>query len=439
MTARSKPPGGALLLHDGELEDVRLLVVGAGADCTELRSGSAAPDRGARFRVVIGTGQRLASCRLPALLGADARIAILERDSKTLRAMLKRASVDYLVFRPVHPTALRLLVTRLLYQGPERRRGKRFSIGAPVSFRTGLFRRQALLADLSLQGCNLISPHSAKFGATLKLWFPAELTGDKPLTLGGQVSRVGPAGDSQPGSESLGVRFDAPGKRELAELRQLVERFREGPAAWTGQKLSRPPTAVPRSAPEAEPVPAAQGDRLETTASEVRARAPQRELPPAFRPAAQAGDGQLEAGDAASEVRLDCPLESNLAEQIDGGDRRQDQRRAFDRRVISRGDQKPCVLIGRDLSTGGLRVEATDRLELGLSVQLAIYVRAGEVPLVLTARVERDDGEDGFALEFAGLSGNQEAYLRSMLTSMPALPSIVGDDEPIVLCEITAA
>lgn len=436
MAALSEPAGGVLLLHDGELEDLRLLAVGAGADCVELRSASAAPDRGARFRLVIGTGQRIAACTLPALRSAQSRIAILEKDSKTLRSMLKRVSVDYLVFRPVHPTALRLLVTRLLYQGPERRRSQRFSVGAPVGFRTGLWRRQALLADLSLQGCNLIASRSAKFGAKITLWLPSEITGDKPLCLSGRITRVGPAGDAQPGSEALGIRFDAPGKREQAELRQLVERFRAGPAAWTGQALSPRPAVAGR----AEPPRASLAPAAPVAATATPPEPAHRELPPAFRPEASR-DARASSATAAddAELLLDEILSPEPLVDLEAEDRRQEQRRVYPHRLISRADQKPCVLIGRDLSVGGLRVEATDRLELGLNLQLAIHVKAGEVPLVLSARVERDDGDEGFALQFSGMSGSQEAYLRSLVASMPTLSSIVGDDEPIVLCEVSAA
>ncbi len=427
------------MLHDGELEDVRLLAIGAGADCVELRTGSAGPEPSARFRIVIGSGQRLAACSLPALCSSEARIAILEKDSKTLRSMLKRASVDYLVFRPVHPTALRLLVTRLLYQGPERRRGQRFPVGAPVSFRTGLWRRQALLAELSLQGCSLISAYSAKFGAKVTLWLASEITGDKPLCLSGRIVRIGPAGNPQPGSEALGIRFDAPGTRELAELRLLVARFRAGPAAWTGQALGAGPAPVARTERPGSPgMPAVAAAATTPNSAPTR-----RELPLPIRFAADDSSGNaraLAAADAdAAPLLLDEVLEPTAAPELESQDRRQEQRRTYPHGVISRADQKPCVLIGRDLSVGGMRVEATDRLELGLNVQVAIHVKAGEVPLVLSARVERDDGEDGFAMRFSGMSGTQEAYLRALLASMPALSSIVGDDEPIVLCEISAA
>jgi len=449
LAAQSATANGALLLHDGELEDVRLLLVGAGADCTELRSSSAPPDRGTRFRVAIGTGQRLASSTLPALATAESRIAILDRDSKTLRAMLKRVAVDYLVFRPVHPTALRLLVTRLLYQGPERRRSKRYTVGAPITFRSGLWRRQALLADLSLQGCNLVSSRSAKFGAKVKLWLGTEVTGAKPLCLSGQVTRVGPTEDAQAGNESLGIRFDALGKRELAELQALVERFRSGPAAWTGEALSRQKLSASRAPAEVQLEQAGEAALAPASPAEA-AEAGGRELPPAFDPGPAvpevraASDPAPSGAGATSEQALDgapeadASVETALCSELDSRERRQDSRHAYSRRVVSQADMKPCVLIGRDLSTGGIRVEATDRLELGMSVQLAIHIKAGEAPLVLSARVERDDGDEGFALQFSGLSGNQEAYLRTMLASMPTLSSIVGDDEPIVLCEVNA-
>jgi hypothetical protein len=68
-----------LLLHDGELDDVRSIALGAGAGCTELRCDSAPPDTKAHFRVVAGTGSRIAACSLSALRHADVRVAILDR------------------------------------------------------------------------------------------------------------------------------------------------------------------------------------------------------------------------------------------------------------------------------------------------------------------------------------------------------------------------
>lgn len=437
MKTGSNAAAELLLLHDGELDDIRSIALGAGAGCTELRSDSAAPNTQRRFRVVVGPGSRIASCSLAAVRRAEVRVAVLDRksDSKTLRAMLKRASVDFLIFRPVHPTALRLLITRLLYQGPERRRTSRVAIGGTVSYRSGLWRRNALLADFSLQGCNLIAQRSAKLGSKITLWIPGEITHGKPLTLTGVVARIGPAGDHHAGAESIGIRFPTLGKNELAELRQLTERYREGPAAWAGRKPATPSEAPNRAdskTAESDPVAARTPETRERRSSDEVAYAdPTEPLAPRKAPGA--------AREADAETLLGEVVAPLAGETGSNPERRYDPRREYSRRVISRSDSKPCVLIGRDLSLGGLRVEATDRLELGLAIQVAIYARAGEVPLVLSARVDRDDGEDGLALRFDGLSGNQEAYLHELLASMPVLSSIVGDDEPIVLCEVTAA
>ena len=96
------------------------------------------------------------------LLRASAfRIAILDGESRIVRALLRRASFELVVRRPVHPAALRLLLLHTLYLGPEKRRTPRVSVGAPVHFRAGLRRHRAILAEISERGCRLLTSQRA--------------------------------------------------------------------------------------------------------------------------------------------------------------------------------------------------------------------------------------------------------------------------------------
>ena len=78
----------------------------------------------------------------------------------------------------------------------------------------------------------------------------------------------------------------------------------------------------------------------------------------------------------------------------EGEERRRAARHIYaGRRVVALGDQAARVLIGRDLSVGGMRVDRAPNLEPGQGLQLAIHVSAGETPLVVRAEIVRDDGD----------------------------------------------
>ena len=109
----------------------------------------------------------------------------------------------------------------------------------------------------------------------------------------------------------------------------------------------------------------------------------------------------------------------------------------FPRRVIALGDDAPRVLIGRDLSLGGMAVEAGVPLATGQRLKLALHVRAGEVPLVVEAQVVRTDGA-AVGLRFDSLSDATRGYLAKMLDALPGLaaPSSLGGEERRVLAEL---
>ena len=90
---------------------------------TPSRAGAwCSPARGAR-----------SISRSSLLRSSTLRIAILDGESRTVCALLRRSSFEMIVRRPVHPAALRLLLLHALYRGPEKRRTPRVSVGAPVT------------------------------------------------------------------------------------------------------------------------------------------------------------------------------------------------------------------------------------------------------------------------------------------------------------------
>jgi hypothetical protein len=136
-------------------------------------------------------------------------------------------------------------------------------------------------------------------------------------------------------------------------------------------------------------------------------------------------------------VRAPAEFAEGVAEEpmseAAGDERRRASRHRYPgRRVVALGDQAARVLIGRDLSTGGMRVDRAPHLEPGQTLQLAIHVSAGETPLVVNAEIVRDDGERGFALRFCDLSSSAERYLTKMVGALPVLE----DGQGLVVSEI---
>jgi hypothetical protein len=77
------------------------------------------------------------------------------------------------------------------------------------------------------------------------------------------------------------------------------------------------------------------------------------------------------------------------------------------------------ILIGRDLSSGGMRVAPCANLKVGDALKLVIYGPAGRPPLVIRALVSRDDGDDGCVLQFENVAPKTVAELSEWMTLLP--------------------
>jgi len=303
------------------------------------------------------------------------RIAVLDGDSKTLRRMLYRVDTDLLVRQPVHPTALRLLILHALYRGPEKRRTTRVSMGAPIRFRIGLRRRGAILAELSIRGCRILADpncHRAARNRLVTVYLPAEVTDDKrPLSLRGHVMRVSRTED---GSDVIAVLFESLRETARKRLESVVSAHSHGPAVLD-EAISRAirslPTLPENSEPQAAPEP-------------------------------------------------DDPADEASSE------RRVQQRHSITRRIIALSDEAARVLIGRDLSIGGMRIDPIPEFAMGDRLKVAVHVRADGQPLVVSAEIARDDGPHGMALRFVDLSPAARACLGEMVG---ALPSIIESNQ----------
>ena len=364
----------SLVVHDGELADVCALMAQLGADHTDHRGRPLAEFAQIDWDLVVATPMRLLELDL-APGSRPTRIAILQWDSKTLCSMLQRAAIELIVRRPVHPEALRLLIVHFLYRGPEKRQARRVSIGASVRIRTGLRRRPAILTDLSVSGCRLRCDEWIPAGTRVSISIPAEIACGKRLTLSGRVVH----NDRSAAGTAVSVEFPALSAKLAERLKGTISAHTAGPAVCEG---------------------AAAGVCAETAA------------PRPSEPAA---------------VAVGADDEPTLAPTADPGfsvnrdERRSSPRRDFPKQVVAQGLGVTRVLIGRDISLGGMRVEPHAEVCLGDDLEIAVHLRAHGEPLIIQARIERDDGEDGLLLMFHDLSESAASCLRRMLNFLPII------------------
>jgi hypothetical protein len=100
------------------------------------------------------------------------------------------------------------------------------------------------------------------------------------------------------------------------------------------------------------------------------------------------------------------------------GERRGETRRLFNRQILGGNEGIARILIGRDLSAQGLRVEREAAFTLGDELKLALYGGVGSSPVMLKAVVERDDGELGWYLQFEALTPTVAKDIQKLLDSL---------------------
>jgi hypothetical protein len=87
-----------------------------------------------------------------------------------------------------------------------------------------------------------------------------------------------------------------------------------------------------------------------------------------------------------------------------------------------------------------VRLEPGSDLEVGTQFELSIYGASGEEPLVLQARVLRDDGPQGFAVTFEDLAPETRQRIEQLVAGLPKIESLKGEEAvPGALVVATAA
>jgi hypothetical protein len=111
-----------------------------------------------------------------------------------------------------------------------------------------------------------------------------------------------------------------------------------------------------------------------------------------------------------------------------GRERRRNQRGAYDKKVPAFGTRALRVLVARDLSQGGMRVERFSGLEIGDRLHLAIYGAADQEPFLVWATATRDDGAEGMALVFDQVHAQIAEQLEKVVGDLPAVESLHHDE-----------
>jgi len=377
MDAPQKGIAKSLLVHDGELDDLREVLEGIGTPFVERRGALSADERNTEWSVILSTPNRMLSLRVP---GTPVRIVVTDQDSKTLRNSLHRADTKIMVRRPVHPTALRGLILHALYRGPEKRQNQRVAVGAPVRLRAGLRQLPGILADVSIGGCGLIAAQPLSPGKSFSLSIPGEVAPGKAYSLKARVLSSGQVESGRAGTYAIHAVFDpTPSQRKLKLLKETILAYRSGPATL---------------------------------------------------PKGERANSSVLRGVAARGLGTPAPATSSASE------RREDPRLEIEQRVVALDEEVDRMLMGKDISIGGMRVSPSPHLTRGGNVKLALHLNGGS-PLVLAARVHRDDGERGVVLRFHQLSAEASSTLMNVMESMPVVaPGASGSDAGYVVSEL---
>jgi hypothetical protein len=122
-----------------------------------------------------------------------------------------------------------------------------------------------------------------------------------------------------------------------------------------------------------------------------------------------AGDSGDRTNDEINDSREESPGDSL--------ERRRDVRVPYDERVVALGEEAARVLVGRDLSAGGMRIAATSSVTIGDVLRVALHSGTESEPLIVLASILRDDGNDGLVLSFEALSKSQQERLDEIIAS----------------------
>ena len=338
-----------LLLDDGELDGVARLVDELGVPHMRLRGGEIDGEIPLPSKLLVTTPRHVSKLKLDAATRRETgslptRVVAVREDSPAMREMMRRYGIQLLVREPSHPEVWRLLVQRALYQGDERRRDPRLAVGSEIALSyksapdSADAARRAILIDISNRGCRLAETRPFTLGTVLSVAIPG--TGPEPetLELEGRTVRVSTVrGSANEMFYSAALIFEPePDERSRSRLTAILNSWARG----TASVASTPCGVAPLPPCESSQIP---GLTLDD------------ETDPAI-PAGVAVD--LCVGSARPTASPSSSPAPSPAAADDHSERRTRPRADFQHEIQTVGDWHTRVLMGRDLSAGGMRVEA---------------------------------------------------------------------------------
>lgn len=417
-----------LLLDDGELDDVQSILERLNVAYGRVCGGAIVPDMPPPRRLLVSTPRHVGEIAYNGEEGL-VRIVVVDEDSPALRAQLREIGFDYLVRRPVHREALRLLLLHCLYRGDERRREPRIPVGFEISFDTGLASRNATLADLSTRGCRLLTGFPIGSGQRVQVQIPETLGASEPITLTGRVVRESFDRDiGARGRYAIALAFEDLAPEVRNELEWIIEERRTGPPTLAGADAEgASASAAPKPPPRQTEPPRARRRKRRDITETVSSRRPADDSnyvidPVSPTPLAMSVEVKLTPPEP-REAASDCEEEATL-QDASPSERRRATRALFSQKVPAFGTAALRVLVGRDLSTGGMRVERQPQLAIGDRLHLAIYGEADGEPFLVWGTLARDDGERGMAIRFDELHPVVAEQLEKIVAALPAIEAL---------------
>lgn len=440
-----------LFQRDGELCEFANLLTELAVPIEECRGGFPDPADLEGARLVVISGQRLLESGAPNLSLWPRTIAVIDDSSRTLVTHLSRAGVAMVIRRPIHPRTLRLLLLHEIYCGPERRNQKRIPIGHPIRVGSGLFKAHATLLDLSPNGALIELHNSPKIGTKIRILIGKDLTKGKPIKLQAKVVRIirSPESSNRKDSEIGIVLLDA--NRFTKAIKAILDRFALGPASWQSKgrngESNGEITASSSSGPSSPPVESEQtlssshspkalppsrksprsAPRLEEKAKPANADKDSVSSPEIDRPPAGTSIGTVVTATLEVPPPASTQSEAPDTSENENSDRRREPRVPYHRRIVALGEEAARVLVGRDLSRGGMRIAATSSIAVDEVLRVALHSGTQTEPVVVVARALRDDGDAGLVLSFNDLSDTQSEQLEKIIAG--SLPIHASSDE----------
>ena len=122
--------------------------------------------------------------------------------------------------------------------------------------------------------------------------------------------------------------------------------------------------------------------------------------------------------------RSPAAQEATSSSDVAQPERREHARGSYESTLLAEKQDGPFVLIGRDLSRGGMRIEPHPDLRIGDRFRLALHGPTSGEPLSVEAEVVRDDGAAGFGLAFDPIDREMARELEKMVACLPDVESL---------------